>query len=110
MAKYQVGDTFLCEITEVDESGMGTLYVLSESLNANETVLNNFERVSGVQKKVSKPKKKEYTPEDLKNQIFALSKMLADTVETYQRITQQSNEVGATADALMNKIGGKNKE
>lgn len=29
MAKYNVGDKFLATITDVDDSGMGTLYTLN---------------------------------------------------------------------------------
>jgi len=95
MTKYQIGDRFVAEITDVDEQGMGVAYTLNDNFVCNEYTLDMFELQEIVplskELEIKSEEKKTYTPEDLKNRIFMLSKLLAQTIEKYEEITTVLN-------------------
>ena len=104
MAKYSVGDKFICEVTEVDDGGMGNLYILNSKVMIAEKDLENLEYVkpSPVREdKVSQPKKTAHTPAELRERIFQLSKLLAESIENYQRIMTAVNENVETIDNVI---------
>ena len=92
MAKYKVGDMFLMEITDMSDSGMGTVYYLNNLVGVSEDMLiktNSEYEMSPVKENATENKPKTaHTPEELKLKIFALSKLLAETIEVYQNVTR----------------------
>lgn len=93
MSGYKEGDKFIVEITEVNSTGMGTVYYLNDVLAIDAKKLGALEPYTPVEEVQKKPKeKKAHTPEELKNKIFSLSKLLANTIDTYQKVTNQIND------------------
>lgn len=86
MAKYNVGDKFVATITDVDDSGMGTLYTLNGCLNVSFHELDKMElQELPLSEEVDIPKAEEktYTPEDLMSRILTLSRLLNETIDKY---------------------------
>lgn len=97
MTKYQVGDSFITTITEVDNLGMGVAYTLNDSLIAAESQLDNMElfKISPLsnESNLAKTENKTYTPEDLLFRIEKLTKLLQEATEKYVEI-RKSLDVG----------------
>ena len=94
MAKYHVGDRFEVEITNVDDTGMGTVYYLNDIMVIEQqlNILEQIEKTSLSNENVCvNETPKAHTPEDLKNRIFALSKLLAETIEAYEKVNYTVN-------------------
>ena len=83
MAKYNVGDKFLATITDVDDSGMGTLYTLNGCLNVSFHELDKMEFPLSEEVDTPKAEEKTYTPEDLMSRILTLSRLLNETIDKY---------------------------
>lgn len=93
MNGYKEGDQFIVTISEVSTTGMGTVYYLNDILAIDAKKLEMLEPYSPVDDIPMQPKtKKTHTPEELKNKIFALSKLLANTIDLYQRVTNQIDD------------------
>lgn len=89
MSKYKVGDEFIVTITEVDESGMGAVYTLSDSIpNVTERMLDDFVPYNALNSSTEPPKEekaREYTLEELQKRICKISDILNATVEAYRQ-------------------------
>ena len=99
---YNIGDQFLVEITDISSTGMGTVYYLDDCLtatNMNIDKLTKYTPVTNAHKKSAQ--KKAHTPEELKNKIFALSSLLAATIEQYQKIMSELNTASETLDIVL---------
>ena len=102
MSGYKVGDQFLVEITDISESGMGKVYYLDDILTITDKNIGQLELFTPVANVTSKAvPKKTHTPEELKNKIFALSKLLANTIETYQKVTSEIDGAGYAIDLAL---------
>lgn len=104
--KYQVGDRFEVEITDIDETGMGKMFYLNDCVGVTEKQLDRFDfkdtpfpEVANI-KKVEKPK--EYTLESLKVRIFRLSKLLANSIEAYENMSKGIEAVSNDIDNMVN--------
>ena len=96
---YNVGDKFIVEITDISDSGMGTVYYLDDILTVTDKNIGKLEKYTPVTETAKKPKaKKTHTPEELRDKIFALSALLASTIETYHAITSELNGAGSAID------------
>ena len=87
MAKYKVGDRFISTITKVDNSGMGTIYELDDSLYADDSQLDVMTLFKPSSLPVDEPKEdkpREYTLEELKERIFVLSDLLHRATTAYR--------------------------
>ena len=85
MAKYEVGDSFVVTITEVDEAGMGIAYTLNDSAYISERDMDCFEKITPLSEDVKEEEKPQtpHTPEDLLSRIHMLSNLLTQTIEKY---------------------------
>ena len=95
---YKVGDQFLVEITDIADSGMGTVYYLDDIITLTD---KNIDKITPYESPVGevKPAKKQktaHTPEDLKNRIFALSELLSSMIKLYRQ-TASDIEKGVEA-------------
>lgn len=104
--KYQTGDRFEVEITDIDETGMGKMFYLNDCVGVTEKQLDRFDfkdtpfpEVANI-KKVEKPK--EYTLESLKVRIFRLSKLLANSIEAYENMSKGIEAVSNDIDNMVN--------
>ena len=104
-AKYNVGERFEVEITKVDDTGMGTLYELNDCCFVGEYEIDKFSPLSAAEKKDGVPIKT-HTPEDLKNRIFTLSKLLAEAIEKYETITYSTQASVEMIDGIINELKG----
>lgn len=100
---YKIGDQFIVEITDISDSGMGMVFYLDDLLTVTD---KNIDKLTPIESPVEevKPAKKEkqtHTPEELKNKIFALSKLLANTIETYQKVTSEIDGAGYAIDLAL---------
>ena len=95
---YKIGDQFLVEITDIADSGMGTVYYLDDIITLTD---KNIDKITPYESPVgdSRPTKKQktaHTPEDLKNRIFALSELLSSMIKLYRQ-TASDIEKGVEA-------------
>lgn len=84
-AKYEIGDSFIVTITEVDDAGMGIAYTLNDSAYISEKDIDCFEKITPLSNN-EKPEEKNqtpHTPEDLLSRIHMLSGLLHQTIEKY---------------------------
>ena len=107
MSGYKVGDQFIVEITEVSDTGMGVVYYLNDMLAIDGKKLGMLEPyVTPVEETSTKAaKKRTHTPEELRNKIFALSGLLAKTIETYQQVTSEIDGAGSAIDRALEECG-----
>lgn len=102
MSGYKVGDQFLVEITDISDSGMGTVYYLDDILTITDKNIGQLELYTPVtEAPTESTPKKTHTPEELKNKIFALSALLAKTIETYQKVTSDISGAGSAIDRAL---------
>lgn len=88
MAKYKIGDMFIATITDVNETGMGTTYTFNDGMVTTENVIDclaHYNTPNTAKNEPKTDKAKEYTLAELKSRIFALSDLLAKTMETYRK-------------------------
>jgi hypothetical protein len=104
--KYQIGDRFEIEITDIDETGMGKMFYLNDCVGVTEKQLDRFDfkdtpfpEVANI-KKVERPK--EYTLDSLKVRIFRLSKLLANSIEAYENMSKGVEAVSNDIDNMVN--------
>ena len=87
MSKYEIGDRFIVTITNVDDGGMGTEYVLDDQMVVSDFVLDRLEMAeiapfsSDGEMPVSGDKT--YTPDDLLSRILYLCNLLNETTQKY---------------------------
>jgi hypothetical protein len=103
--KYQIGDRFEIEITDIDETGMGKMFYLNDCVGVTEKQLDRFDfkdtpfpEVANI-KKVERPK--EYTLDSLKVRIFRLSKLLANSIEAYENMSKGVEAVSNDIDNMV---------
>lgn len=85
--KYQIGDRFEVEITDIDDLGVGIMYYLNDCIGVTEKQLDKFEfKDTPFEGVVKKPERKEYTLDGLREKIFRLSKMLSKSIEAYENM------------------------
>lgn len=102
MNGYKEGDQFIVTISEVSTTGMGTVYYLNDILAIDAKKLEMLEPYTPVEEIPAQPKAKvAHTPEDLRNRIFALSKLLANTIDLYQSVTNQIDNGVMMADIAL---------
>lgn len=107
MAKYSIGDTFIGTISEVDSSGMGTVYLINGSVAMNEKQLNGFDLYTPVE--TEKPKKAEkstHTLDDLEKRVWILSKLLAETIEKRDILQKEIDGAVESADIVIEQMKG----
>lgn len=108
MSKYKVGDKFVCEITEVDDSGMGTFYWFNDRIRVYNEDLDSLvfagATVEEVQPDITE--EKTHTLESLKERVFILSKLLANTIESYEKVQKEVNGAVEYIDSVINEMGG----
>lgn len=100
MAKYEAGNKFVVNITEVDDSGMGTLYWLNGVMMCNDKQLDKFIPLSDEELPMAAPKKA-HTLDDLRNRIFLLSKTLAEVIEEYEKAKSRVDIACEIADSVI---------
>lgn len=102
--KYQVGDRFEVEITDIDETGMGKMFYLNDCVGVTANQLDRFDfkdtPFPGVVKKVEEPK--EYTLDSLRDRIFRLSKLLSNSIEAYENMAKGVKTVSDDIDNMVN--------
>lgn len=100
--KYSIGDTFLVEITEISDTGMGTAIYLNDVMAVSDKQLDQLTPYTPV---ASDPKKKRlkkaHTPEELQAKIFMLSELLAKTIESYKKVTGEIEAAGTAIDIVL---------
>ena len=105
MAKYKVGDTFIATITEIDTAGMGTTYVLNDSVIVDEARMQNFNpyenRSNSPVDEPKEDKAREYTIDELKERILVMVHLLNKTVEAYEDATRKVKSAIDTADGMI---------
>ena len=103
MSKYQVGDKFIVEITNIDSKGMGTVIYLDDSIPVTEKQLDVLEQYSNVplsnNAKSQKPKNDTHTLEELRERIMRLNIVLGECVKKYKDLKAQTSEVCQILDA-----------
>lgn len=103
MSKYQVGDKFIVEITNIDSKGMGTVIYLDDSIPVTEKQLDVLEQYSTVplsnNAKNQKPKNDTHTLEELRERIMRLNIVLGECVKKYKDLKAQTSEVCQILDA-----------
>lgn len=99
---YNIGDQFLVEITDISSTGMGTVYYLDDCLTATNMNIDKLTKYTPVEgSATSRKAKKTYTPEELKNKIFALSGILASMIDKYQKITSDLATASESLDIVL---------
>lgn len=85
MSKYEIGDRLVVEITDIDEGGMGTAYVLNNKIFVTDADLDLCEILPPLSELREEPEKdpKTYTPDDLMIRIKQLSTILKETIDKY---------------------------
>lgn len=107
MSKYNLGDKFIVEITDLDDSGMGTIYWLNERLRAYDDDLGCFEMIAPVEEmKMDEQPKATHTLDDLRNRVIVLSKMLANAIESYEKVKSEVNGAVDYIDSVISEMGG----
>lgn len=107
MSEYNVGDRFLVEITEIDDSGMGTTYWLNDRIRAYNDDLAIMEMIPPVEEETSSEQPKAtHTLDDIRNRIMILSKLLANSIETYEKVKQEINGAVDYIDSVIEDMGG----
>ena len=104
MAKYNVGDRFITTITDIDDTGMGTIYTLDHALYANDLQLSEMEVESLAPFEAAEDKPKEYTAEELKERIFKIIDVLNRVTEEYRRVQGTLNLAVPNADADIDRL------
>lgn len=103
MSKYQIGDKFIVEITNIDSKGMGTVIYLDDSIPVTEKQLDVLEQYSSVplssNSKSQKPKNDTHTLEELRERIMRLNIILGECVKKYKDLKAQTSEVCQILDA-----------
>ena len=103
MSKYQVGDKFIVEITNIDSKGMGTVIYLDDSIPVTEKQLDVLEQYLNVPLSVKsgsqKPKNDTHTLEELRERIMRLNIVLGECVKKYKDLKAQTSEVCQILDA-----------
>lgn len=103
MSKYQVGDKFIVEITNIDSKGMGTVIYLDDSIPVTEKQLDVLEQYSTVplssNSKSQKSKNDTHTLEELRERIMRLNIVLGECVKKYKDLKAQTSEVCQILDA-----------
>lgn len=87
MAKYKLGDTFIATITDVNDTGMGVTYELSDNTYSSEYALDRMTLFKPSSFPVDEPKAdkpREYTLDELKERIFVLSDLLHKATTAYR--------------------------
>lgn len=104
MTKYEIGDKFVAEITDIDENGMGVAYTLNDFYLCNETTLNHFElmEIAPLSREEEKPQaeKVTYTPEDLISRIKRANDILSNLITAYVEMTNTINHIPDIDDRL----------
>ena len=105
MAKYEIGDKFQVEIVDVDESGMGVAYTLSNDMIVTDAHLDKSIMIwtnepLSEEVKEDKSEKKTYTPEDLLERISRANVILGELIKTYVEATQTINHIPAIDERL----------
>lgn len=103
MAKYKVGDRFISTITKVDNSGMGTIYELDDSLYAEDSQLDVMTLFKPSSLPVGEPKEdkpREYTLDELKERIFVLSDLLHKATMAYRESVSKVKDSIEAVDRL----------
>ena len=107
MSKYKIGDKFVAEITDLDDSGMGTIYWLNERLRVYDDDLGTMEMMAPVEAVESAEKPQTaHTLDDLRNRVFTLSKLLANAIESYEKVKTEVNGAVDYIDTVINDMGG----
>ena len=104
MGKYNVGDRFIVEITDVSTTGMGTVIYLNDSVAVNEKQLDNFEKllpVESVEQNIS-VKKSTYTLEDMQERVYRLSSALSKAIGRLHEMRAETTSACQQIDSLVN--------
>ena len=99
--KYKIGDRFEGEITSIDPTGMGVIYVLNNELQMSEKHLDILDMIPLSEEKPQQKKVEEHTPEVLKDRILELSRMLTSAIETYLQATGQIESAISAIDGAL---------
>lgn len=100
--KYSIGDTFLVEITDISDTGMGTVIYLNDIMAISDKQIEQLNPYTPVASNPKKKKtKKAHTPEELQGKIFMLSELLAKTIESYKKVTGEIEAAGTAIDIVL---------
>lgn len=107
MAKYKVGDTFIGSISEVDSSGLGTVYLINGSFALSEKQLDGLEFYTPVEEKTpKKAAKSTHTLDDLEKRVWILSKLLSETIEKRDALQKEINGAVESVDVVIEQMKG----
>ncbi len=105
MDKYKVGDKFVIEITNVDGTGMGTVYTVNDSVNMVEIELDKFAPLSNEEDVKENKSEKTHTPTDLMDRIMLLTTLLTQTISVYEEVTGKTDATCNMVDSSIKDLG-----
>ncbi len=98
MGKYNIGDRFEMDLTDIKDSGMGTVYEFNYEFQISEKNMDKLIPLSEEEQDCETITA--HTLEDLKNRIMYLSKTLSAAIDTYWQSTEQIENTIAAIDSI----------